>query len=73
MFAGNNSKSAYLARQGLAIRRHKEIQGNFQQLLKEHCRNVPELQVWLQRCNDMTSWSIQHEILQIFACTVGPN
>ncbi len=57
----------FLARQGLALRGHKEADSNVQQLLSIRRQDIPELDAWLKRKVDMTSPSIQNEILQLFS------
>ena len=50
----------FLARQGLALRGHEEANGIRRQ-------DVPELDAWLKRKINMTSPSIQNEVLQLFS------
>ena len=57
----------YLARQGLAFRGHRNDEGNFKQLLRLRAADNPDLQLWLERRNDMTSGSRQNEIVELFA------
>lgn len=57
----------FLARQGLALRGHEEEEGNFMQLLRTRCQDVPELSGWLLRRKDFTHHAIQDEILKLFS------
>lgn len=61
----------YLARQGLALRGHSDGEGNFRQLLKSRCHDVPVMSQWLnQRANNFTHHEVQDEILHLYADTV---
>ena len=55
----------FLARQGIALRGHEELQSNFNQLLLLRTRENPELRNWLDRKTSWTSHDIQNEILQL--------
>ena len=57
----------YLARQGMALRGHTELEGNFCQLLNLRSDDYPLLQTWLKRKTDMTSYRIQNEILELYS------
>ncbi|KAJ8867468.1 hypothetical protein PR048_031270 [Dryococelus australis] len=51
----------YLARQGLALRSHDDISGNFDQLLYLRANDIPELQYFLKNKKNFVSWDIQNE------------
>ena len=55
----------FLARQGIALRGHEELQSNFHQLLLLRTRENPELRNWLDRKTIWTSHDIQNEILPL--------
>lgn len=41
----------FLAKQGLALRRHDDKNSNLKQLLMLRCEGVPELKTWINRDN----------------------
>lgn len=55
----------YLVRQGLAIRGHKNLEGNLMELLKVRSEDKPSLKLWLQKETNYTHPTIQNEIIQI--------
>jgi hypothetical protein len=57
----------YLVRQGLAIRGHTEISGNFYQLLLIRSQDVPEVANFLKKRSSFISHDIQNEIIQLMA------
>ncbi len=60
------SSLRYLARQGLAIRGHKDEQSNFLQLLKCRAEDVRELESWMQDGRYL-SHDIINELFEIMA------
>ena len=56
----------FLLMQGLAVRGHKEQDGNLVQLLKCRCEDVDGLKEWLER-NDYLSNDIVNEIIKYMA------
>lgn len=57
----------YLARQGLALRGHRDGEGNFHQLLQLRALDNQNLKQWMMRSIDYTSYLAQNEILQLLA------
>ena len=60
----------YLARQGLSLRGHTEIDGNFHKLLQLRSEDSPELMSWLSQRRAYTSHEIQNEMLKIMSCQI---
>ena len=59
----------YLMRQGLAVRGHKEEEGNLYQLLKCRSDDVPGLSHWLSD-GQYLSHEITDELIGMMACKV---
>ena len=60
------SSVKYLARQGLALRGHKEEDGNLMQLLKCRAEDIQGLGLWLHEVR-YTSHDIVNELLEMMA------
>ena len=58
------SSVRYLLRQGFPLRGDDHNDGAFYQLVKERCRDFPEVESWMKRKNNWMSDTIQNEILQ---------
>ncbi|XP_054267247.1 zinc finger MYM-type protein 1-like [Macrosteles quadrilineatus] len=59
------SSVKYLVRQGMAVRGHKNDEGNLMELLKVRCEDKPSLKQWLEKDITYTHPTIQNEIIQI--------
>jgi hypothetical protein len=60
----------FFACQRLALRGHKDEEGNSSQLLAVRFADVPELKRWLSRANPCTHHSYQDEILQLYGTAI---
>jgi hypothetical protein len=60
----------YLARQGLALRGHEEMEGYLMQLLRLRSEDSKVLSQWLHRTTNVLSHESQNEILDIFGNSV---
>ena len=63
----------YLARQGVALRGHVDIESNFMQLLELRANDVPQLRDWLnkpKRADTYTSHDPQNDILKFSAHSI---
>ena len=62
----------YLLRQGLAMRGHDEMNGNYLQLLKMRCSDTDgqNLQSWMNRCQSWLSPEVQNEQMELIAHAV---
>lgn len=63
----------YLVRQGLAIRGHVEMEGNYNQLLSFAAEDDDILRLWLQNKQKWTSHEVQDELIEMMAHTVLRN
>lgn len=57
----------FLARQGIALRGHESIEGNYMQLLLLRSNEIPELKNWLARTTNYTSSDSQNEMLAMLS------
>ena len=58
----------YLARQGIPLRGHDDVESNFNQLLVVRSKDVPEFQTWLiKKKGKYTSHDVQNELINIMA------
>uniref|UniRef100_A0A9J8CL73 Zinc finger MYM-type protein 1-like n=1 Tax=Cyprinus carpio carpio TaxID=630221 RepID=A0A9J8CL73_CYPCA len=64
------SSLQFLARQGTAIRRHENSEGNFRQLLRLRSEDVEGLESWIERRSNFLSPQIQNDILQILSLNI---
>ncbi|KAF0294043.1 Zinc finger MYM-type protein 1 [Amphibalanus amphitrite] len=64
------SAIAYLAGQGLPLRRREEKTSNLQRLLDQSERTCPALKTWRKRKQTFTSPEIQNEILELMASAI---
>jgi len=64
------SSVQYLARQGLALQRHAECQGNLMQLLQLRYEDVIIIQPWWSGTTNFLSPESQNEILEMFSHSI---
>lgn len=60
----------YLAEQGLALRGHTELTGNFKKLLQLRADDDDKLKRWLRKTTNYTSPAAQNEFLGIMSNTI---
>jgi len=56
-----------LCRQGLAIRGHEHLSGNFHHLLRLRCDDDKQLKSWIERKKAYTSVDVQNECISLMA------
>ncbi|XP_028397239.1 zinc finger MYM-type protein 1-like [Dendronephthya gigantea] len=57
----------YLLRQGTAFRGHDKSDGNYLQLLKLRTEDDPNLEIYLKRTTNFTSFAGQNEMIRLFS------